>query len=364
MGLLDVFKSKKNHTTNKITSYQDFWGWFQKHQLTFHSVVKSKDNIEKSFFDELGPKLDELRPGFYFLTGMSDPETVELIITVDGVLKNIVFAEEIIAAAPKISGWKFTALKPESDTNISMGKYNYNNKNLWFYSNTESNYPDEIDITVAYDDYNNIDSKTIDNGIYIFLDNFLGELKFSTIIDNLNIISSEKAVCELVPIEKLKPFLIWREKEFIEKYEGIRQNTDNDSYALLKATLNNGDPLIAVINTDLLNWDAKASHPWILNVEIKFNANNNNGMPDNKISDILNEIEDQLTAELKDFEGFLNIGRETASGIRNIYFACRNFRKAVKIAESVKLNNCSRIELDYNIFKDKYWKSFNRFIIA
>ena len=40
-------------------------------------------------------------------------------------------------------------------------------------------------------------------------------------------------VKELIPISKLKDFLTWREKEFIEKYEGTRHNTENDSYALL-----------------------------------------------------------------------------------------------------------------------------------
>ena len=34
---------------------------------------------------------------------------------------------------------------------------------------------------------------------------------------------------ELIPIEKLKDFLIWRQKEFIEKYEGTRRNTIDDN---------------------------------------------------------------------------------------------------------------------------------------
>jgi hypothetical protein len=54
---------------------------------------------------------------------MLDPQTAELILTPDGVVANIVFVEELVAAAPEIPGWKFTALKPASDiqqTSIGM----------------------------------------------------------------------------------------------------------------------------------------------------------------------------------------------------------------------------------------------------
>jgi hypothetical protein len=55
-----------------------------------------------------------------------------------------------------------------------------------------------------------------------------------TTIDNLKIISKEEAQKELIPVEKLKAYLTWRQKEFIEKYEGVRRNTENDNYSILK----------------------------------------------------------------------------------------------------------------------------------
>ena len=82
----------------------------------------------------------------------------------------------------------------------------------------------------------------------------------------------------MIPIEKLKDFLLWRQKEFIEKYEGTRYNTENDSYNSLEATLNNGKPFFAIVNSALLDWDSKVSHPWILTIEIKYKGHEN-GMP-------------------------------------------------------------------------------------
>ena len=70
--------------------------------------------------------------------------------------------------------------------------------------------------------------KQILNGTYIFLDNFLGEIDFLNNIDNLTTVSKKEAKKELVPIEKLKDFLTWRQKEFIEKYEGVRYDTEKE----------------------------------------------------------------------------------------------------------------------------------------
>jgi hypothetical protein len=99
MSFLKNIFSKKEE---KVKSYEDFWDWFAKNERTFFEVVKRKGDIEKVFFDKLSVKLDELRTGFFFLTGMDDDNTVELIITVDGTVKNIVFAEDLVNAAPKL----------------------------------------------------------------------------------------------------------------------------------------------------------------------------------------------------------------------------------------------------------------------
>ena len=65
--------------------------------------------------------------------------------------------------------------------------------------------------------------------------------------------------------------------------------------------------------------------------------------------------------ELKDVDGYLNIGRQTANGEREIYFACKDFRKPSKIFFKIQTNYSNSFEIDYDIYKDKYWQSFNRF---
>jgi hypothetical protein len=362
---MSFLKSLFKTTEEPINSYSDFWNWFVQNEQKFYKVIKDQGNINKVFFDKLAPKLNELKDGFWFLAGMFEDNTAELILTADGVIKNIAFIEELVESAPKMNNWKITALKQPSALNqfgIEMDGYKFDESKMNFYSTDHKSMPDEIDITITHQDFNEENRAIITNGVYLALDNSLGELNSVTTIDNVNIINQKDATKELIPLEKLKDFLTWREKEFIEKYKGLRHNTENDSYSSLEATLNNELPLLAIINMDLLNWDSKASHPWIAVMEIKYDGKNNNGMPNDSTYQLLNEIEEKIMTELKDSDGYLNVGRQTADSVREIYFACFDFRKPSKILHKIKDEYHSEIELDFDIYKDKYWQSFNRFM--
>jgi len=249
---------------------------------------------------------------------------------------------------------------PSGDVSINMGGYEFNCDNISFYSNELPDYPDEIDITVVHNQLTKQNFKEVTSGTYLFLENYLGELHFATSVDNLKVIGMDDVQKELIPGEKLKDFLTWREKEFIEKYDGTRHNTENDTHAVYEGKLENGRGLIAAINKDLLQWDRKASHPWILNIEIKYGSEN--GMPDKEMMALLDEIEDKITLELKDADGYLNIGRQTGDNLREIYFACKEFRKPSKVMYTIKNNYSDTIEITFSIYKDKYWRSFKKFL--
>ena len=164
---------------------------------------------------------------------------------------------------------------------------------------------------------------------------------------------------ELIPIEKLQGYLLWRQKEFVEKYEGVRYGTEEDSYSSVEAEDENGMPVFAIINQDLMNWDAKASHPWMMIVEIKFDGAADDGMPDDATNDLMNEFEDEILKQLPDVDGYLNIGRETYNSTRVIYFACKEFRRSSKTIATLINNSSDKLEISYDIFKDKYWMTIN-----
>jgi Family of unknown function (DUF695) len=347
-----------------IKNYSDFWNWFQLNGNDFFKVVKNGQNIEKDFFNKLSPKLEELKEGYFFLTGMFDDKTAELVLTADGDTKNIVFVEELVECAPQISGWKFTALKPPlsmEDISIEMSGLKFNSENLFFYSNDLPNYPDEINICIIHNDINDENIEEISNGTYIFLDNCLGELDFLNIIDNLQVIRESDAEKELIPITKLKDFLIWRQKEFIEKYDGVRYDTENDAYNILEANLESGNKLLATVNSNLLDWNSKSSHPWLAVITFKFDGSQTNGMPNNKDYEYLGNIEEELMISLKDKDGYLNVGRQTSENEREVYFACKDFREPSKTFYETQQTHGNNFDIEYDIYKDKYWQTLEKF---
>ncbi|PZR22510.1 MAG: DUF695 domain-containing protein [Flavobacterium psychrophilum] len=358
MGFLSNLFIKKEE---EINTNADFWNWFKNNERAFYKITKSGDNINK-FHEPLSEKLNQLREGYFFLSGMLNDDTAELIITADGNIKNLVFVEQLIADAPSIQGWKFTAHKPALDienVNISMNGYTFSDETLSFYAKEDKNFPDEIDIVVVNSDFTQENKEKITVGTQIFLDNFLGEINFVTSIDNLTVIGKEDAIQELIPIEKLKAYLIWREKEFVEKYESITPNLENNTHSIFEYSYNS-QPIVAVMNTDLLEWNEKASYPWIMKISIAYDGSYNNGMPNQMISGLIDSAGDKITEQLENSNDYLYIGRETGCGTRDIFFACKDFRKPSLIVDTL-INQQTRFDINYSIYKDKYWMTFRSF---
>jgi len=361
--LKKLFKGKDEEP---IHNYADFWTWFENNEKDFYQVVTRNKDIEKNFLDKLSPKLSQLNDGYYFLTGMLDDNTVELVFTADGNIKNMVFIEELVAAAPQLKGWKFTAHKPPVDydgMSISLDELEleFNRDQMSFYPNESAEYPDEIDITIVHKGFTEENKNDVINGVHIYLDNLLGELDFANLVDTIEVEGPAQATGELIPIEKLKDYLVWRQKEFVEKYDGIRYNTKNDTHSILEAKLKNGNALIAVINTELLKWDSKASHPWISEFNLSYDGSQTNGMPTDTDYRLLDEVEEELLKELKDHDGHLNVGRQTAENKRTIWFASKDFRHPARVMHNCMQKYSGKLEIEFDIYKDKYWQTFNRF---
>jgi len=347
-----------------IRNNSDFWKWFEANQKDFHQAVKVRDHIERDFFERLSPKLAKLKDGYFFLAGMLNETTAELILTADGNPKNISFVEDLVAEAPDMEGWKITGLKPPADIKdfcIQLGGYKFDEENLSFYPDDSPDFPDEINLTIAHREWNEKDQKEITVGVYVFLDNYLGEIDAITKIDSVNVIRRSDAEKELIPIGKLKDFLNWREKEFVEKYEGSRHDTENDEHSILEGDSESGNRYLAVVNNFLLNWDRKASHPWIAALTIRYDGRKTNGMPSRGDNEKLAQIENYLLEELKAKDGYLHFGRRTADGERENYFACKDFRKPSKVFFEIEKKFGKLFSVEYDIYRDKYWQSFEHF---
>lgn len=362
MGLFNKLFSKKN--TPLETTYTEFWNWFQHHEADFFQRVKNQDEVELRFFDRMSEKIGNLLKTRSYLTGMLDEHTAHLIFSADGNIADMVFAEDLVAAAPHLPNWKFEALKPampKEDFSIHLGDQKFGPDNLHFYYEEHPNLPDYIDITVVHDYFTPENSDAVTRGTFIFLDNYLGELNFATTIDHMRVIGKEDATNELIPISKLADFLKWREKEFVEKYEGPYPDAETENHAVLQTQAENGLPLLFVMNIELLNWDNKPSHPWILQIEIPYDGKKNEGMPGTRDYERMNQIEDEIHASLTRSGGHLNLGRKTGNNLREVYMACKDFREASRLLSKIAAVHRGSYSITYEFYKDKYWNSFQGF---
>lgn len=365
MSLFKKLFKKKPDT--RIRSYAEFWDWFTAHESEFYELVHSGENIADDFILPVSQKLAQLRDGVFLLAGMTDDEKAELIFTPDGLIKNVFIIDDIIEAAPELEHWKFSALKPAVNSKsfgIRIQDVTFTEDKIKFYSIDDPTYPDLISLRFTHEDLSEENEQIIKKGIYIYLDHFLGEENFINIIDEAKVVPVEEVDENLIPIEKLEDYLLWRHKEFVEKYTGFRHNTENDKYALLEAALESGNVLMATINSDLLNWDKKASHPWILTVLVGYVSDREDGLPNDVTADALNDFEGLLLEALKDTDGYLNIGRQTCNNVREIFFACKEFRACSRVVDRIIRTGNHPFQINYDLYKDKYWQTFERFEVS
>ena len=359
-----LFKTKED--SPPINSYDDFWQWFVTHEKSFFKAVKTYRNVHRGFLNKLGSKLDQLRAGIFYLTGMYDDDTVELIFTPDGNVANFYVVEELVSAAPKMEGWIFTALKSPNteDLEIKMGGLTFKKEHLSFYFNDQNDFPDQIGLTILHPDRSEENKNDITNGAYLFLENFLGEYNFATLIDYIQVTHPDQAIKDLIPLEKLPSFLKKREQAVIEKYDTVKYQSEEEKFSVLEAQLENGLPLISVMNMDLLNWQAKPSHPWIANLQIPYKSPEYNGLPGKVLSDRFTLFEDAILSQLTDFKGHLYIGKQSGDHIRSYHFATKNFKQCAKIIHEFQEKYKDDFDIDFEIVKDKYWQTFEQFNIA
>ncbi|WP_313376766.1 DUF695 domain-containing protein [Chishuiella sp.] len=363
MNFIKKISSNNKKDQNLQTN---FWNWFLQNSQKFWEIVNTGERIEIDFFDKLSNELEKINNEIYYLSGMYDETTAELILTADGIIKNIVFVEELINKSPNISNWKFTALKPQLDIQNALieygDKYIFSSDNLHFSPKFHQDYPDEIDILVQYDFYDKNDEDAIINGVYIFLENYLGELSAVTTIDNLSVQGKLDDDAEIIPISKLKEYLVWRESEFSQKFQSTRRiNTNEDSYSNFEAQSKNGLPYLAIVNNSILEWKGSPSHPWIMRIDIKYDGTENNGLPNNIDYNLMDDFEDEIMSFLLDKDGYLNVGRETGDNLRQIFFACHEFRFSSKTVYEIIEEYADKLSINYTIYKDKYWQTFNKF---
>lgn len=350
-----------NEMNSRPYSSTDFWTWFQANQTSFHASVKANDRVVETFLDKLGPELAKLKEGIYFLTGMFDEHTAELILTAEGDVLVIPVVEDLVAAAPKLPNWRFTALKPPCDiehVSIGMNGHSFDKDNV-FFRPVES--ADSVDIQLSHADLTEENREALVPGLHILLDNFLGELEYLEGIDGVEIVEpGDLEGGTWQPIGTLKDHLARMRTEIAARQGNASYEGTEGSWTMFSGETGNGEKLLCVMDMDVLNWEGKASHPWMSILTVKYSGRN--GMPEQDDNQALNDLEEELLPTLQPDAGCLYVGRETGRNERRIFFACKDFRAPSRAFDAIASAWSDRFEFETDLFKDRSWQTHARFL--
>lgn len=93
----------------KRNEFEAFWSWFEKNAGRITKAVDRQD--QKIIIHELGDRIARASPGVMHEIGRFDANTVELILSADGMRDNIPGVLALSRAAPRLEGFLFTAFR-------------------------------------------------------------------------------------------------------------------------------------------------------------------------------------------------------------------------------------------------------------
>ena len=101
---------------------KEFWRWLQSRRRDILSEISGPDALVRQDWSirELGRRLRELDAGLVHEIGMSDPSTIELIVSADGVKATFPAVIDLVKSAPPLDGFKITAFKPRCPDGLQL----------------------------------------------------------------------------------------------------------------------------------------------------------------------------------------------------------------------------------------------------
>jgi hypothetical protein len=192
MQAISLFKRLMSRTPPE----ERFWTWFAQNS---RALLESED-FEGPLFDELTEELEGVEAGLVWEMGIHEWGR-EIIISADGNRNLFPTVEKMVAAAPRIEGWKVVAFRPRKalDLTLQIGDLSLKAENISYMMRPGS--PGKVSLDIYIDDFRKDDQRFIELA-FIFLDAALGEYDMETKVADVNFDSRQGAL----PNMNLRPF--------------------------------------------------------------------------------------------------------------------------------------------------------------
>lgn len=340
-----------------------FWKWFAANNKRYRHLELLSADAAHQKLDEIIDRLKLCNPRFKALIGRYDDSANEFAITADGEIALFVMVEDMIAAAPKIPGWKFTAHKPAVGfETISMEMFGriFNKETVMFFPLLDDEYPDMVSIAFVHKDYDARDHEEFETATSIYIQNALGEMNVATLLDHYEVSGPPPDASELIPVQKLPDYLTWRQKEFVEKYDNNAIELPKDTFNTIEGEDEDGNVMMAIAVASYEEWPHKPAFPWLVAVQMEYAAAEN-GLPDEPLLQKLHDTEDAIISLLTKDLQTLYVASRTYSGFRTTYFYSKNFRDASRRLHEHLATYNGEVKISFFVERDKYWQNTKEF---
>ncbi|MDQ6904050.1 MAG: hypothetical protein M3139_13695 [Bacteroidota bacterium] len=164
-----------------MDTISQFWKWFQDNNKAYLLLNDVEGDVKEGLLNDFEEQLHNYCDQIYFEIGGEPDEDQELIITAEGDQIYFGKVEELINAAPQISGWKFIAFKPSIPGHFKSmwDDLELNTEEMWFLPlvNEKNN---DLGIRIRLKNHDLIkDNEILTTLLYKMLDTILGEKAFS-----------------------------------------------------------------------------------------------------------------------------------------------------------------------------------------
>lgn len=194
-----------------------FWQWFEAHHSGYLFLSEVKPDVKEKLMDALMTELHRYHPKLYFETGIREEDVPELIITAEGKRDYFEDVEYLVARAPKIANWKFTAfIQPQGvEFTMQWDDVALEPKSIWFLPLTHPENINHTGIRVCLPNYEEVrDKENLLSAVYKMLDTVIGERSFALDIQYVDAAAlPEDPESEgLFELWELPQYLAWKKR--------------------------------------------------------------------------------------------------------------------------------------------------------
>jgi hypothetical protein len=349
------------------SDFDPFWEWFVTQEAELYIKLTKPKPPVKSIEKSLKAQLDKIHEGFFCDTFIDVSGKAVIVFRNDEVVKNMIFAVELVIHAPQLPNWQFHAFIPPVEVDslcITNGKLTFNSEQMQFYLRHMPETPAENHLVVIYPPYNMADGPQISEGMKTLLINLIGEDMFHLNVDELyirrDVLPEEKDAVTVRPLSELFEALEEREAELEAMAEdvladGFIDDPDNHQFSTVEMKSPIGT-IQMTINETLAEWPYKFCYPFIMSVNIGYVPATKSGLPDKQTIKDIEEIFDEIQSLLRLEDNCLKVLQIIGGGVGSVFFALRSNLLPSMMTHFLIEEHPLGPLMSYELNHDKYWR--------